>query len=108
MTMTFAKSALAFAVALSSLATGADAATTKRPAYGCFKVSSASAPILDKGNKGGSVVATADKGEVLIKASRFCGVRGYCSVKYKSTSGYVDKANVKVAPCPASTSKPVN
>lgn len=110
--MNLAKSALRAAgvvAAVASLATVAGAATTTtRPAYGCVKVSAVAAPILDKSNKGGSVVATAAKGDVLAKNSRFCGIRGYCSVTYKGTKGWVDKANVKVAACPPSMSKPVN
>lgn len=80
---------------------------TTRPAYGCFRVTAASAPILDKSNKSGHVIATAAKGDTVIKAKRFCGLRGYCSVRYKSATGWVDKANVKVTACPPSTSKPV-
>lgn len=110
--MTLTRSALATLACASAvvvLATGADAAqTTTRPAYGCFKVSALSAPILDKGSKKGTTIATAEKGSTLVKTKRFCGLRGYCSVRYHGTSGFVDKANVKVAPCPPSTSKPVN
>lgn len=88
-------------------AVAADAATTTRPAYGCYKVSAASAQLRDKGSTGGNVIATAPKGDVLVKTKRFCGFGGiYCAVSYNGVAGFIEKAAVKVAACPASTSKP--
>lgn len=76
---------------------------TKRPAYGCFKVSVPELNIRDKAFSTAAVVATAIKGETLVKRRRYCTLRGFwCAVTTnKGIQGYADKSMMAVAPCPA-------
>lgn len=93
-------------LALAALAGGAQAATTSRPAYGCFKVTAAEINIRAKPLSSAAVLGTAHKGDILVKRKRWCTLRGYwCAVRRGTTEGYADKSFMKVAPCPASMSK---
>lgn len=95
------------AAALAMLAGGAQAATTSRPAYGCFKVTAPEVNIRAKPYSNAAVVGAAHKGEILVKRKRWCTLRGWwCAVRHGKTEGYADKKFMKVAPCPSSLSKP--
>ncbi len=83
------------------------APSTSRPAYGCLKVNAPITPIRDRASDKAAVVASASRGDVLIKLKRFCSLTGrWCSVSANGTTGWVEKAATKIAPCPPSTSKP--
>lgn len=93
-------------VGFAALAAPVAAETTTRPAYGCLKASSSTA-IRDKASDKGAVIAQASKGDILIKMKRFCSLGSkWCSVSASGVTGWVAKSATKVAPCPASTSKP--
>lgn len=102
-----ARTILAGLVLATMTAGGASAATTTRPAYGCFKVTAPEINIRSKPYSKAAVVGTAGKGEILVKRKRWCTLRGWwCAVRHGKTEGYADKNFMKVAPCPASMSKP--
>lgn len=80
---------------------------TTRPPFGCFKVTAAELNIRDKAFASGAVVATARKGDILVKAKRYCTLRGYwCAVRAGAIEGFADKSFLEVAPCPAGLSVP--
>ncbi len=81
-----------------------------RPAYGCFKVSSAQANIRAGSSANADVIATAIKNETLVKRRRFCTVGGnWCAVTTnKGIQGFAAKADIKVSACPARTSTTIN
>jgi hypothetical protein len=83
--------------------------TSARPAYGCFKVTK-SLDLRETSTKSAIVVGAAAKGEILVKARRFCTAGGsYCYVTTeKGASGYAEKSKISVAPCPARLSTKVN
>jgi hypothetical protein len=86
----------------------AEAQTTVRPAFGCFKVTAKSADIRERSNRTAAVVGTVDRGTILVKAGRFCTAGGnWCYVTTeKGLRGYADKSRIGVAACPARLSKP--
>jgi len=90
------------AVALLSIPAQAQTVTT-RPAYGCFKVSVAELNVRDKASSTATVLATAIKGETLVKRRRYCTLRGFwCAVTTnKGIQGFADKSMMVVAPCPS-------
>jgi hypothetical protein len=100
------------AAAAATLGVGAAAAqtTTTRPAYGCFKVTVPELNVRDTAFSSGKVVATAIKGETLVKRRRFCTARGFwCAVTTnKGVQGYADKSMMTVAACPARLSTKTN
>lgn len=96
----FAVTALTFAIPVAT----ADAQTvTHRPAYGCFKVSTSEAAVREKASAAGAKIASAYKGETLVKRRRFCTLGGnWCAVTTNAgLQGFVAKADIAVAPCPS-------
>lgn len=89
-------------------ATPAEAQTTVRPPYGCFKVTAKSLDLREKSNRNAIVVGTVAKGNILVKAGRFCTAGGnWCFVTTeKGVQGYADKSKIAIAACPARLSKP--
>ena len=85
-------------------------ADTTRPAYGCFKVTAPSLAIKEGAIGTTATLATADKGEILIKRRRFCTVAaGVCAVTTnKGVQGFADKKMMAVAPCPSRLSTKTN
>ena len=107
MTTRLMRFALPAVLVLAAATLPAGAATTTRPAYGCFKVSAPKAAIRDRASDKGNVLKQAAKGDVLIKLKRFCSLSSrWCSVSAGGTTGWVEKSATKVAPCPASTAQP--
>ncbi len=91
----------ALAVLMPLGATLADAKSTYRPKYGCFKVTSDALNIRAKPYRSSSVIGTASGGYILIKRKRNCTLRGFwCAVKHGDLKGYADKKFMKFVPCP--------
>ena len=106
--MNFGARALACAAALAATASLAGAQTvTTRPKYGCFKVTAESLNIRAKALSTADVLATARRGDILVKRRRFCALRGYwCPVAFGDSEGWADKAFFEAAPCPPRLSEP--
>lgn len=95
------------AIAVLVGSTVADAATTTRPPYGCFKVTADALNIRARPYSTSKIVGHAGKGDILIKRKRYCTWRGFwCAVQRGTVEGYADKSLMKVAPCPPSLSAP--
>jgi hypothetical protein len=106
---------LSFTFAVMTLAIARPAAaqtatTSVRPAYGCFKVTSADSSVRDKARSSGAVLATVIKNETLVKRRRFCTLGGtWCAVTTnKGVQGFAEKSAMALAPCPARLSTKVN
>ena len=84
--------------------------TSVRPAYGCFKVTAGELKIHETTVVTGNTLATASKGDILIKRKRFCTLGGnWCPVTTsKGVQGFAEKKMIAVAPCPAKLSTKVN
>jgi SH3-like domain-containing protein len=96
----------AMTLAITASLAVAEPATT-RPKYGCFKVTTASLNIRAKAFSNADVVATAKRGDILVKRRRFCALRGYwCPVTFGGVEGWADKAFFETAPCPPRLSEP--
>lgn len=101
-------------VATSAAVTPALAATTYvRPPYGCYRIDAADLNIRERAFAASVSIATAAKGQIVIKSNRFCNWRGYfCAVEFtrdgRTIRGYADKAYMTVVPCPADFARPVN
>lgn len=105
--MTFIRFSSAVVAASLCISAAQAATVTSRPAYGCFKVTAPQINIRSKPLSTAAVIGTARQGDILIKRKRWCTLRGYwCAVTKGSLEGYADKSFMKVAPCPASLSKP--
>ena len=101
----YAITAALFAAATLQPAAAEPATTVARPAYGCLKVTVPSIAVKEKSVGTSTTLATASKGEILIKRHRFC-VLGSCAVTTKDdVKGFVEKAATAVAACPAKLSK---
>lgn len=102
--MPYVKPIAATLLAIAMAAAPAAAQTvTHRPAYGCFKVTVPELNIRAKAFSSSAVIATAVKGETLVKRHRYCTLRGFwCAVTTnKGLQGFADKSMMAVAPCPA-------
>lgn len=90
---------MVLAVAIGFLSGPAFAAGGKN--YGCFEVTAHEVNIRARPYSDAAVVATAKKGDVLVKRKMLCTLRGYwCAVRAGSTDGYVDKAYMAKTACP--------
>lgn len=108
MSMTPVKFAITVALSAAALfqpAVAEPATSVARPAYGCLKVTVPSIAIKEKSIGTNTTLATASKGEILIKRHRFCTL-GTCAVTTRDdVKGFVEKAATAVAACPAKLSK---
>lgn len=109
-TLAVATLALGGAVLASGVALAQAQTVTKRPPYGCFRVTAPEINIRKTAFSSGEVLAQAKRGDILIKRKRFCTLRGFwCAVRTaKGVDGYADKSLIKVSACPARLSKPAN
>lgn len=93
------RAALAAALGLAALtaAGAADAASN-----GCFKVvGTPSLNIRATAFSGSAVIATARRGEILVKWKRFCAFRGFwCPVEKNGVQGHADKDFLQKVACP--------
>ncbi len=85
-------------LAFAAFAAGARAAS----GYGCFVVTAPSINIRDGAFSSSAVIATANRGQILVKRHRFCTLRGFwCAVRTKSgAEGWADKAFMERTACP--------
>ncbi len=95
------RAVLAAALGLAALtATGAaDAASS---GYGCFRVvGTPGLNIRATAFSTSAVIATASRGEILVKWKRFCALRGFwCPVEKGGIKGHADKSFLQKVPCP--------
>lgn len=69
--------------------------------YGCFRVIT-DLNIRDSAFSSSPVIATASKGEILVKARRWCTLRGYwCAVRKGGVTGWADKEFMEKIDCPS-------
>ncbi len=86
-------------------ATAEPTSALDRPAYGCLKVTAPSIAIKEKSVGTSTTLATASKGEILIKRHRFCTF-GSCAVTTRGdVKGFAEKALLVVAACPSPKKK---
>jgi hypothetical protein len=105
MPVKFAIATALFVAATYQPAAAEPATAASRPAYGCLKVTAPSIAIKEKSVGTNTTLATASKGEILIKRHRFCTL-GSCAVTTRNeVKGFVEKAATTVASCPAKLSK---
>ena len=83
-------------------ASNAEAQTTTRPKYGCYRVVGADAVnIRAKPFSTSDVIGVARRGEILVKWRRWCTLRGFwCPVQSGDKMGHADKSYLEPAPCP--------
>lgn len=90
------------ALTLAALAATPAAVSAADAGYGCFRVAGVSSiNIRATAWSTAAVVATANRGEVLVKWKRYCAWRGFwCPVEKNGVKGHADKRYLLKVACP--------
>lgn len=75
-------------------------AEAKKKGWGCFKVTANALNIRKRPYAKSQVIATARRGDILIKRKIICTPRGFwCAVWHSGSAGYADKKYIKKVKC---------